>query len=159
MLLKSLHHDSNEVQDSQQFSESLLAQDAVSRQLKHTQDTALHCTDLHKYAYTTLFYYTPVTKLLRKTHDNHYLQSTHDFTHRRYLHVKDVAIIIQTLREETGHEVIHIFDVSYFHCTELQQMESVALPKSWLVQLTTKSRGKTDETFKCACVFCRSQLL
>ncbi len=31
-----------------------------------------------------------------------------------YLHGKGVLVCIKTLREEAGHEVVHICDVSYF---------------------------------------------
>lgn len=48
MLLKSLHHDPDEIQHMQKFTKTLLAEDAVPfLQLKYTQGTALHCTDLH----------------------------------------------------------------------------------------------------------------
>ena len=54
MLLKSLHHDPDEVQHLQQFTESLLAEDAVPfLQLKYTLHTAQHCTDLHMHTYRT----------------------------------------------------------------------------------------------------------
>ena len=47
MLLQSLHHDPEEVQHLQQFTESFLTEDAVPfLQLKYTDGTSLHCTDL-----------------------------------------------------------------------------------------------------------------
>lgn len=49
MLLNSLHHDPEEVQYIQHFTESLLAEDTVPfLQFKYTQGTAVHCTDLQK---------------------------------------------------------------------------------------------------------------
>ncbi len=53
MLLKSLHHDPEEVQHMQQFTEALLAEDAMPfLLLKYAQGTALHCTDLHTHTHT-----------------------------------------------------------------------------------------------------------
>lgn len=47
MLLEGLHHDPDKVQHMQEFGASLLPQEAVLLlQLKSTEGTAKHCTDL-----------------------------------------------------------------------------------------------------------------
>lgn len=67
----------------------------------------------------------------------------HTISHNTaYLHGKDILVCIKTFREEAGHEVVHVCYVSYSYSGELQQVKTVALPKSQLVQLQTKRRGR-----------------
>lgn len=57
------------------------------------------------------------------------------FVYASYLQGKCVLLCVHTFREKAGHEVVDICDVGYFQWAKLKKMETVALPKSHLVQL------------------------
>lgn len=55
MLLERLHHDPDEVKHTQQFTESLVAENALPPHLlKYAQDIAMHCTGLHTQTHTEI---------------------------------------------------------------------------------------------------------